>query len=525
MKDSYCSYADAINQQFSKPFDNIYKAGGKYHQAKLLTCLSNIYRRWYYSALVENTYLTPANLFEALNRQYNRSPDLSYNACINNSSRYEGVSFTTSEYNSKSHPAAGDFRAIIEYCRPTVDLTETDTLPEDLAYDAARGLHMKDPNYAVYLLALAMEMGFLVKIPSIHVNRAQLARDIEKRMAVSDHELFSKIVSATLKYASRSLSELIPLPQPLFDRDYLLGILKEPVESDLIFQQLYDVIGVDIEDIMSLDIFEELDMLDMAVISGTYLLGILLDKFFLTPFGHYLKLIRPIYLLPFDLKNEISVYLDAHIDEDELGIAFYAPCSRYYLTELGLEFFKVNANSANYLEIEKKLPFLDIEALFDKKNRITLSNIHAAATAFDLEFTAYTLKVKHMSNPRLWLNVEISDATNLHRLYLELAYYFDLEKNGEYTFFPDESENPFAAYTSPNQNKRSKKTTDITVDTLNLEEKTVMVLVLNYPRGGGARYKEKWSLEVIKVDSGKPGYSYPAVVRLSKGLKEYFEWS
>ena len=524
MKDHYKYYAELINQQFSGIFDARYKSGDKYQQAKLLPCLANIYRRWYYSSLVENTYLTPANLFESLNRQAGCAPDISPNVHMNSTTNYTGLTYSYQNYNRSGHPVVKDFRTIIDFCRPDIDLTPEDQMPEELAVKAAKDLHMNDPSYAMYLLSLALEMGLLVKIPSIYVNHAQLVKDIEERMTFSDEEMFDKIVQYTLKFASKSLSEIVPVPVPLFDEEYLVSILKEPVETDAIFQRLYDTMGVDIEDLMGLEMFEEIEMLDMAVISGTYLLGIVLDKFFLTPFGHYLKLIRPIYMLPFDFENEITIFLDSYIDEDELGIAFYAPCSHYYLTDLGLNYFKINPNLTNYLDIENKLKFSQVATLFENNKIKDIRQVQALSAVFERESCIYSLKVKYLSEPKLWLNIDVSDITNLHRLYLELAYYFDLDKNGEYTFFPDTTENPFLAYASPNQARRAKKSSDTTLGSLKLEEKQQMILAVSYPRVGGSKHKEKWTLEVIKIHEGKAGQTYPAVTRLGKALKGYFEW-
>ena len=522
MDGMYEEYVTQINKRFVGIFDSIYKKSDKYQRAKLLPCLANIYRRWYYSSLVENTYLTPANIVEALNWQYNRQPNFYPVVNTRTPVNYTGLSFSYQEYDRNNHPIVSDFRKIIDFCKPDIDLTESDKMPEELAYEAAKNLHMNDPCYAMYLLDLAVEMGFLVKIPSIHANRAQLVPGIEKHLAIPDEDLFDKIVNTTLRYASRSLSELIPIPTPLFDEEYLINILKEPVETDAIFQRLYDTIGVDIEDLIGLDIFEELDMLDMAVISGTYLLGIIIDKFFLTPFGHYLKLIRPIYMLPFDFKNEIEIYLDSYIEEDELGIAFYAPCSCYHLTKMGLEYFNVRPNPNNYLDIEHKLSFSDVAVLFEKVPKNL--NLEAVTKIFDRETCIYTLKVRYQEDPRLWLNIDASDITSLHRLYLELAYYFDLDKQGEYTLFSDITENPFTAYSSPNQQRRPRKTSDTTLGALALEEKQTMILSVSQPRPGGSKRKEKWMLEVTKIHQGKPGQTYPAVTRLGKAMQDYFEW-
>ena len=524
MKDTYAGYADALNRQFVKSFEAQYKSGNKCQRAKLLPCLNNIYRRWYYSSLLKDTCLTPANLFEALNRNYSYYSDLSPTVYMRTPVKYTGLTFSMQSYNKNNHPVVADLRIIVDFCRPDIGLTEAEQLTDKSAVEVAKSLHMNDPYYATYLMSLAMQMGLIVKIPSIHANRYQLVSDIEDQMSLEDDAMFNKIVAFALRYASHSLSDIVPLSTPLFDEDYLIQILKKPVETDVIFKRLYDVIGVDIEDFIGVDVFEEMDMLDMAVISGTYLLGVVLDKFFLTPFGHYLKLIRPLYIFPFDFENEISVHLDANTSEDDLSMAFYAPCSRYYLTEMGLDFFGVKVTPDNYLDIEHKFPFSKIAPFFDNAP-VKLSDVKAMSAAIGHESCIYALKVKYLRDSKLWLNIDAADTTSLHRLYIELCYYFDLDENAEYTLFIDDTENPFTAYASPNQLNRANKTSDIALGDLSLQEKRVMVLSLNYPKSKGLKHKSKWTLEVIRAHQGKPGCIYPMATRLGKALQEHFEWS
>ena len=65
-QESFDKYTDAINQIFARRFDEVYKTAHSRNRTKVLPFISNIYRRWLYSAWAENSYLTPANLHEAL---------------------------------------------------------------------------------------------------------------------------------------------------------------------------------------------------------------------------------------------------------------------------------------------------------------------------------------------------------------------------------------------------------------------------------------------------------------------------
>jgi len=526
MNDSYDSYFDAINQLFATPFEKIYKALDKSDKVKVDPTLANIYRRWYYSALLDGTFLSPANIFEALSYEYAKHPCLEPVIGRRTPVKFTGLQFKTEDYSKENHPIISDFKIIIDFCRPGINLTAEDEMSEESSIEAAKLLHVNDPDYAAFLLAIALSVGLIVKIPSIHVNRAQLVRGVEKRMEISSDAMFDMLFDAALGYAAHSLSDFIPTPEMLFDKEYLLGIMMEPIETDAIFQRLYDSMGVDLESLTGIDLFEEMDMVDMALISGTYLLGLLMDKFFLTPFGHYFRLFRPLYMVPFDLEGELAMYLDSHSDDEEPRVAFYAPASKYFLTKLGLDYFKIKPNVDNYLNIEQKLPFKGVSALFNKnaiKQSARLTDMQALAVSFDQNQTIYSIKAKYMGDPSMWLNVDASESTSLHRLFLELSYYIDATKETDYILFPDETENPFMAYASPGHSRRSKKTTDKVIGDLSLEIGHRMVLNVG-PSSTSTWNREKRSLEVVKVHKGKPGVIYPNVTRLGKALQEHLEW-
>ena len=519
MRDFYRSYTDALNQQFARPFDEAYRTGNKRRRAKLLPYIANIYRRWYYSTLVENTYLTPANIFESINRAHGKTPDESPSVRLRTPVNFTGFTFDTHPYTLGKHPVVEDFRKFITLCQPDIELTEDDYPQVDFALEIAKQLHIWDTHYVTFLLDVAVAMGLIKKIPSIYANRAQVTN--EERLNIPDSELFDKIVAASVTFAANSLSAIAPLSTPLYDEAYIRKILQEPEETEAIFQMMYDCMGVELEELAEFDPFEEdFDGLEMSVITGTYLLGITLDRFFFAPFGHYLKLIRPVYSLPFDFESEIYLFLESTQEEDQAHTAFFAPCSQYFLTEIGLSYFGVEPSPENHIDIEINLPFGKIEPLFNEYGFEVrkITSIPDFTPPGLLEFCEmYSLKVRYTPDPRLWLNIDVFAHTTLHRLFQELSMYFPVNPQSEYTFFTDTTENPFTSYASPNQSRRAKKATDATFGELGLQEKQVLVL--------SVKGYAKWTLEIRKIveNGGRQGYQ-PDVSRLGKALQDFIEW-
>ena len=521
-ENSYEYYFNTINQRFTEAFTAVYKSRRKSNKLKISPYLSDIYRRWYFSTMYNGTYLSPATIFESLNREYGKTPDLAPTVLMTDPVKDTEMVFSCREYNRDNHPIVEDFRALVNFCSPDIELNIDDLMSMEVAIIAAEHLHMKDPNYAMYLFDLAMDMGFVVKIPSIHANRAQLAKDAEKRLDMPASSMFDMLVSATMHYCVRRLNEFMPLDVPNVSEEYMMSLLKEPRETEQIFQQLYDAEGMDLEDIFDSELFDGFDMMEIAVISGAYLMGALLDKYFFTPFGYYLRMIRPVYVTPLLLNGEIGMFLEIYDDEDERRVAFYALCSCYYLTDFGLEYLNIKPTSTNYLDIKKRLPFKSMSGLFDDPPAEDV-DMEALEMAFEREdYKVFSLKMKNMEDTSMWLNINASDITSLHRIFLEVSFFIDVPRDIEYTFYLDKSENPFTAYTSPNQTRRTKKASEVTLGDLALKKGHVMILDLRSPLFNEWG-RVKWSITVTAVNQGMVGNVYPMVTALSGDLQEYLD--
>lgn len=525
MSDTYRDYINAVLAIFEKNFTQAYRQSSAQRRARLLPYVTAIYRRWQYAALVEDTLLTPANLTESINRAFDQPPGLSPVLRLRSDQRYSGFETELFEYSMEQHPAVSDLKRLIAYCQPDLELDEEDNFSEAQASELAGELSLRDPLYASYLLGAAFRMGLITKIPSIYANRAQVAKDADERLTAPNEAILCEIVEATIQLSAFSLNDLIALPEPVFGESFIRSILKKPMETDDIFQRVYDMMGITLEDMFEQDFendIDDMDGMDAAFLSSTFMLGVFIDRFFFTPLGHYLKLIRPIYVLPFDFENEIKYFLESSMEPDELFVSFFAPCSKYYLTELGLQYFKVAPSPRVFVDVKTQLPFdLLKKQFFHKKSVLDAMPAHARRAEDDAPpgGMVYTLKIK--SDPAYWINLEMPAEATLHRLYLEAASFFGLNCNMDYSFFHDETENPFAEYVSPKKARRAKKTADIPLESLDFEHKRKLLLTCRNQNSGGSKSSSvaRLSLELMQVKPREAGRSYPALARMSKALK------
>ncbi|MDR1664959.1 MAG: hypothetical protein LBR83_08585 [Clostridiales bacterium] len=520
MQEKYVEYLKAVHQIFENNFSESYREANVKRRARLLPNISTIYRRWLYAALVENTMLTPANVMEALSCHFGLSADISPVIGLRPGGRFTGTELMMRLYDIADHPVIGDLRAAVAFCAPTAELCNDESLGDAQAAELSAKLSLNDPHYASYLIGIAQQMKLLVKFPSIYANRVQASKDCEARLSAPDETLFAEIVEASVAYAAYNLCDLIPLPEILFSETFIRSLLRNPMQTDEIFQRAYDLLGISLEDILDFDPEEEYDALDEAFISGTFMMGIALDKYFFTPFGYYLKLIRPLYTLPFDFGNEFAGYLEAGFEDEELKVAFFSPCSQYYFTDLGLKYFKQAPTRENYYDVKSLLtPGILNEALFASPGapQQIPPHIRKAVAAQVPVSTVYSLKIRNESDTALWLSMDIPSEATLHRLYQEVSEIFAV--SGDYSFYHGETESPFTEYVSPKRGKRAKKNTGIPLGKLDFEHQENLLLSIKGLQGPFNNASARFSLKMVEIKPREAGTVYPAVTRMSKKMR------
>jgi len=505
-----------------------YREANPKKRRNTLPFLQAIYRRWFYSALIENTPISPANLLDSICLHYNEAKPTYPIAHQKGKSKFTGINIELLTYSLKSHPIVADLGLLIEYCTPHIDLTEGDVFITANALELGSKLSLNDPNYAAYLLEVALWMKLIVKIPSVGVNRFKPTKDAAKQLSSPAKYLFHDIVEITIAMAAKGLQGLVMLPETIFSQSFIRALLNAPMDTDDIFQRVYEVLGYDMEDLLDFTMsMEDDEDMDMDILAGTFMTGVFLDKFFFTPFGHFLKLIRPLYVLPFEFSGEITDYVDVSDDPEEVMIAFFAPCSSYTLTDLGIEYFGVEKTADNYFDTANILPFAQMkDTVFASEEALHIFvaiGKHIGALQYEEEPEAvHTFRVRREDNPSMWAHLQMPTDDTLHDMYVEIAHCLDLKDNNDYTFYHDKVENRFAEYTSTKRSKGGKKTADTPLEEIDFEHQKMMLLVAYnqaVPFGDEAP-TVRLHLELMHTKDPDPGHEYPRVSRASKALME-----
>ena len=536
MSTTYLDHIQNLHSLFATSFMEAYREVNPRKRRSTLPFIQAIYRRWYYSTIIENTPLSPANILESICRHFGQPAATYPVAYQQGKTKLTGIDMQLREYSLDKHPIVSDIRLLVEHCSPYVDLMlEGDAFSTVQAMEFGTTLSLNDPHYAAFLLEVSLWMKLLVKMPSIGVNRFRVAGNAAEILSATDKDIFHDIVEITITMAAKGLQNLVMLPEALFSQAFIRSILIAPMDTDDIFSRIYEALGYDFDDILDLtmeaDINDDPDNLDIDLLAGTFMAGVLLDKFFFTPFGHFMKLIRPLYVLPFEIDGEIADYVQVSDDPEEGIIAFFAPCSSYTLTDLGLEYFNVAKTDENYIDAAATIPFDQMkDTVFSSKEALSVF-VTIAKHLGPLRMEAspeviYTFRVRLESDPLVWAHMQVPSTDTLHDMYIEIIDCLGLKDNNDYTFFHDKAENRFAEYASSKRLKRGKKTSDIEIGALDFERQNEMLLIAFNQAApfGNTDSFIRLQLEMMHQKPPDVGHEYPRISRVSKKLRERMEY-
>lgn len=537
MTKGFEEYLSNITSVYEKKFIDTYKEIRTEGKKQLLTHCISFYRRWYYSALLEDSVLTPANLIDALRKVYGLEGCTTVYPVLRSRTRAAKFNYKTVAYSIDDHPVITDLSLLLESCAPACELDEGDVLLGQHLDTLLNQISLYDPIYVNYLLDLAMYLKLMKKMPSIYANQFQTTKECELFFNQPKKEMLDTIIKATISIATRELNTLLP-GNRFLTYDYILSILKEPITTDDLFKHIYSTLGFSIEKLMEFKVENSLDDVYNAMVSSTFYLGVVLDNYFFTPFGFYLHLINPGYMLPYDLEKEIAYAMEALEETGDIDPALFSPCSHYTLTPLGLEYFQ-QPNASPLFVIPENMPigalvdslicgdFRNVHKSKQKVLQTMMGNFFVTDQTYLESNKVYQIKARLKDNKAYWKTLEFLEACTLHDVYMELCYEFNFELNMNYSFFREATENPFSEYTSPVRKKQAKSTDTATLKEFGLIERQICVMALydiispfNETHGPIPQKCVKLELEVRKVKDKGVGQYYPCVVGESTRFQE-----
>ena len=494
-------YFITLLKTFEDQFVNSLSQINPRKKSSVIKYIGSLFRRWYYSSCVEDTYLSPANLFCVLLNGEMTIPSI----------RMENGAFhfTHNTYSLESHPVVGDLLTLVEFCKPDIDMDGELSVNGASICRISEKMSIYDPFYTEYLAIVAITLKLLSPFPSIHTNRMQVSKNYERFKRKPEREIFEDIVKASVVASSTMLRENVNVFGDFFTEGIVKKMLAEPLCTDELFTAIYTSSDT------GLEAYLDMEEPDPELFTNTMALGFLYDKYFLSVFGYYLKLIDPFYSLPFEFEREVN-YLSGIKNEDLefLLSAIFMPSSHYRLTKLGSEYMKkpAQAPEINIQDGQTAGGLIDevLRAPGDADLHKKLQNAHHIGGEFNkiiYEFKVWPRKCKD-----IWINLEIQATASLYQLFDEISFHFNLDPSTTYSFFLDKNENPFTEYSNKNFN-RPGKTPSVTLQQIIASEKREFLLAVH-------GHKFKFEMELLKTKDKSPKFIYPRVSRLSRYFRE-----
>jgi len=441
---------------------HIRHAGGGVHKAsQLIAHLPAMHHRFMNTPLLPGTEITPANLLA----HSEPLPGAVRASVLRAAGRNETLSFdyTTHLYTIEDHPVISDLKKLLEIMAIPRDLDAYAQWADDLFLSQ---FHIPDIDYVDFLLNTALRLDLLEEMPSLYTS---MFRAVSPLVAAGffkqpPADMLLAVVDATLEDCADQLAHLMPhlqIPpsvfrQTLYDLlhlDALRGVLRLSLSTDAKPSRLR-VLDNDFPE-GALDPAAMNSLMQQVYLSSVFTQGITLDKFFITPFSLYLRLIQPFYYPELTPPQMLRFSYQALHETGSPETALYSPEAVCFHTPLGCALLGLEKPNTPPASIDLSLAFADIDAW--------VHNVHAKVlykktpAKIDSGENVYTLTAVCTENESHRARIAVASGTTLAELHKQLYLAFRFCPSTAYSFFGGMTQSPFIEYRG-NDNARRKST-------------------------------------------------------------------
>jgi hypothetical protein len=566
---NFCNNTEAIHgvlDIFKKDFLNEFSHYKPRERSPILKAIPYLYRIWYYSVLMSDTALSPSNF---INSQIEEKYCEDFRVVPIVSPIYKNKILKDFEFEFKifsidNHPVLEDLKIFLEHCTPDVGVDENGLLLEEERDTLISKFTFKEIFYATFLTNLSYSLSFIKKMPSINTYRAMANRGrIEEFFSLSKTEQLKKIVDSVIETASKSLTSLFEFDKRSFSKETLIKLFQNSQNLDEYSKNIFKKYKIDIKDLdleeLYLTSIEEGGNLDipedtLMALSLNVEFNFLMDAQLLTPLGHYLQVIQPIY-------NEETVFQFHFTQLVEAFNSNVPPIKLYFflgngfdITSLGKDvLLEGNPPKNKFQELIDDYDFEDAyqelinycssEVFLDndfgdfKMSEDDLDNLisefkgmlkplkrnsKSPALLKNSDWTVitdsklvYTFKVKHYYQKRSWKAIEMKGTQTLDDLASAIISTFDLDYGHLYSFFMNNKAwDREYEITSPYHSEGKEAATKHKIHKLKLYEKQKFLFLYDF--GDEIKFEVEFTGAATLGNEVK----YPRVTKTSKDYME-----
>ena len=207
--------------------------------------------KWYYTALANETILSPANIL-GLDFQTDADNTTEYAYVMRTKPAEEQpdeefvseYNFTLHVYSTEEHPIVEDLMTLIDFCTPDRVTDEHGLLLEKDAADVMEHLSMNTPFYLEYLTRLAWLHGLLVPMPSIHTQKVRPAEECRSFFAQPTEDILFQLAETACALTAERFIYTMELEEGIATADFFYALLRNHQEVDQIFIDFYKRVDI-----------------------------------------------------------------------------------------------------------------------------------------------------------------------------------------------------------------------------------------------------------------------------------------
>ncbi|MCM0647963.1 plasmid pRiA4b ORF-3 family protein [Clostridium swellfunianum] len=528
----------------------------------ILKAIPYLYRLWFYSVLMLDTTISPSSFINSqIKQEY--SEDFRVVPIITpvfKNRVLRDFKFEFKTFSVENHPVLEDLQIFIEHCIPDVAVDENGLLLEVERDELINCLTFKEIFYATFLTNLAYSLNLIEKMPSINTYRAMANRiRIESFFKLSAYEQLQKIIDTVIGTASKSLSSLFEFDRKAFSKESLMKLFQDSQNLEEYSRNTFKKYNLDIGDLDLEDLYfsaiengEELNIPEETLIalSINVEFNFIMDAQLLTPLGHYLQVIQPIYNEEMVFQFHFAQLLEAYNTNVPPIKLYFFMGSGFDITSLGKKILLGGKSPKNiFQELESPynyqvmynelISYYDSDEILDgdfgdfnlsdeelnkliNEFRDILTPIKENANKSASSKTshkslitkpnlAYTFKVKHYYNKRSWKAIELKGTQTLDNLANSIVSAFDLEYGSQYSFFMNNKawDKEFEI-TSPYNTEKKDMAINYKIHKLKLHEKQKLLFLYDFNE------EIKFEIEFTVARPLDKTIDYPRVVKSSR---------
>lgn len=494
-----------ILDNFSDSFNTTFLHMTGKQQQEIAFLAPTLFIRWYYSALFSETVLSPSTIAENQSGSIIKDKGF-YSVCM----RLKNVRGSNLEFNFKknfysieSHPIYNDLDIFIKYISPAIHINDDFTLKESDIRSLQRKLSISDRYYVIYIFSIADSLGLYKQMPSLFDKCIQPDYNAEF-YSLSSSEKFNKIFDISCSICASAINSEFPYDIFKADTQMIKNYIMNPISIDDILIELYNSSDCDVRDLLERADFPDLSETETSVLSSIFYMGIILDRSFIYVFGHYLRIIRPLYSYPVRFREILNGLFNSISIDGEREPELFLPCTAYIHTPLGKIFFnREMKDTSGYPPI----PIDKILVSLEKEKQLTLYKYGEESLNAEYD-VIYKIRACLGGDSRLWKTIEIDSSTPISTAARYIMMLFMMPSDQKYSFKIKRSENDFINF----KNIELMSNPNSSLSDILYDNKTT--LVLDIPEDQNIEFS------LIDLHNGCCEVMYPRIIEQSKEITE-----